>query len=184
MVALRTERFTFRYAQRTPRELRECRSILAITDQGGTPVDRRFPGDSRPTVPWLITPLCAEPRANHILRTVADPEVMTYCDSHDQLLLSALCSLIHYQGSLRPEQASMSAKVASIIFYSASMYAPIRKKVEPGAEIANCVHMSKQNVRLKVYLGPPAVRKPRSLLKIYEKRVPSSKMTQTLPKSK
>ena len=36
-----------------------------------------LPAIRDPQCTWLITRLCAEPRANHILRTLADPEVMT-----------------------------------------------------------------------------------------------------------
>ena len=74
--------------------------------------------------------VCASSRAfaqNHILRTLADPEVMTYCDAHDQLLLGALCSLIQYQSSLRPEQvmlASLPCRYSGLGLRSARRTAP------------------------------------------------------------
>jgi len=40
--------------------------------------------------------LCAEPRANHLLRTVAGPELEAYAASHDEALRDAFAALVQY----------------------------------------------------------------------------------------
>jgi len=44
---------------------------------------------------WLLLSLCAEPRANHLLRTAAGPELLAYAAAHDAALQEGFASVVH-----------------------------------------------------------------------------------------
>ena len=56
----------------------------------------RLPNVRDPQCEWLLLLLCAEPRANHLLRTVAGPELEAYAEAHDVALRDAFAVLVQY----------------------------------------------------------------------------------------
>jgi len=49
-----------------------------------------------PQCEWLLLSLCAEPRANHLLRTSAGPEIEDYSAAHDSALRDAFAAVVNF----------------------------------------------------------------------------------------
>ena len=73
--------------------------VAAFLDARMT-LERRFlarlPYVGDPQCEWLLLLLCAEPRANHLLRTVAGPELEAYAAARDVALRDAFAALVQY----------------------------------------------------------------------------------------
>ena len=74
--------------------------------------------DALPYVPspqsrWLLLSLCAEPRANHLLRTVGHPALGPFCLGHDELMQAAQSSLHELVVHLCPDRPRASRQKAT-----------------------------------------------------------------------
>jgi len=65
----------------------------------------RLPYVRDPQCEWLLLSLCAEPRANHVLRTAAGPPVADYATAHDDALGSAFAAVARFPAERVPTAA-------------------------------------------------------------------------------